>query len=89
MFHHEKWNGTGYPTGVSGDAIPISARIMALADVYDALTSDRCYKDAYSHEQAKAIILGEKGKHFDPKVSDAFIRMENAIIEIKQRYRDD
>ncbi len=88
MFHHEKWAGGGYPTGVGGDSIPLSARIMSLADVYDALTSERCYKKAFSHDKAKSIIVNEKGKHFDPKIVEAFLRKENAIIEIKNKFED-
>ncbi len=76
-YHHEKWNGTGYPSGLSGKEIPLSARIVALADAYDALTSRRCYKSAISHEQAKQIILKDSGKHFDPDVTDAFLTREN------------
>ncbi|HEB70488.1 MAG TPA: PAS domain S-box protein, partial [Desulfobulbus sp.] len=75
-FHHEKWDGSGYPLGLSGSAIPLSARIVALADVYDALTSKRCYKSAFSHEQAREIILENRGSHFDPDVIDAFLEQE-------------
>lgn len=88
MYHHEKWNGSGYPEGLSGDNIPLSARIMALADVYDALTSNRCYKTAFTHEQAKTMIIAEKGKHFDPRLIDSFLKLENQIIEIKNMYQD-
>jgi response regulator RpfG family c-di-GMP phosphodiesterase len=80
--HHEKWNGTGYPMGLKGDSIPLSGRIMALADVYDALRSDRCYKKAYSHEETRAIISQEKGKHFDPEIVDVFSGIENKFHEI-------
>lgn len=72
-WHHEKWDGTGYPDGIAGERIPLSARIMALADVYDALTSVRCYKPPFSHEKSTEIILEGKGKHFDPDVVDAFL----------------
>ena len=71
--HHEKWDGTGYPNGIKNNQIPLSARIVAVADVYDALTSKRIYKDAYSHNTAVDIILSEREKHFDPMVTDAFI----------------
>lgn len=71
-YHHEKYDGTGYPEGLKGDAIPIEARIVALADVYDALRSRRCYKDAFTHEQADQIINDLEGSHFDPKVVEAY-----------------
>lgn len=76
-YHHEKWDGSGYPSGLSGKDIPLSARIIALADAYDALTSKRCYKSAISHEQAKNIILKDSGIHFDPDVVDAFVGRES------------
>ncbi|MEW6519718.1 MAG: HD domain-containing phosphohydrolase [Thermodesulfobacteriota bacterium] len=76
-YHHEKWDGSGYPSGLAGKDIPLSARIVALADAYDALTSRRCYKSAISHEQAKNIILRDTGIHFDPDVAEAFLAREN------------
>jgi PAS domain S-box-containing protein len=82
-FHHEKWDGTGYPMGLAGVDIPISARIVALADVYDALTSRRCYKQAFSHEQAKEIILENEGCHFDPQVIEAFLKQEPNFKRIR------
>lgn len=82
--HHEKWNGTGYPDGLAGDAIPLSARIMAIADVYDALRSRRCYKDAVSHEAAVGILQEGRGSHFDPRVVDAFLTAEQSIMEAYQ-----
>ncbi len=75
--HHEKWNGKGYPKGLKNDEIPLSARIMALADVYDALLSDRCYKKGFSHDETCKIILLEKGEHFDPDIVDAFFNIES------------
>ena len=72
-FHHEKWDGTGYPTTMINHQIPLSARIVAVADVYDALTSKRIYKDADSHDTAVKIIQSEREKHFDPQVTDAFL----------------
>lgn len=87
-FHHERWDGSGYMQGLSGDSIPIAARIMALADVYDALTSERCYKSAYTHDQTKAKIIEESGKHFDPRVVQAFLRRENDFLDVRKRYRD-
>lgn len=79
-YHHEKWDGTGYPYGLKDNEIPLSARIVALADVYDALTSERPYKKAFSHEKAKQIILEGKGSHFDPVIVEAF---ENSLKEFK------
>lgn len=88
-YHHEKWDGTGYPKGLKGEEIPLSARIVSLADVYDALTSKRVYKDAFSHEKAKEIILADRGKHFDPDVVDAFIVHEEDFRSIREdTFRD-
>jgi response regulator RpfG family c-di-GMP phosphodiesterase len=86
--HHEKWNGSGYPRGLQGDEIPLSARLMALADVYDALISKRVYKPAFDHEKAKSIILEGEGTHFDPRVVAAFLSCENDFIEISIEYKD-
>lgn len=86
--HHEKWDGSGYPQGLAGDAIPIPARLMALADVYDALISRRVYKTGMSHEQAAAIIVEGRGKHFDPDVVDAFLSLGEAFQDIARRYAD-
>ena len=86
--HHERWDGSGYPEGLSGDAIPISARLMALADVYDALRSRRVYKPALSHERAREIVLAGRGSHFYPAVVDAFVDHEHAFVAIAQRYQD-
>jgi putative two-component system response regulator len=86
--HHEWYDGTGYPAGLSGEDIPLCGRIVALADVYDALTSRRIYKDAYSHEKAKAIVLLSRGTHFDPDVVDAFLANEDKFTEVAQSYRD-
>ena len=85
--HHEKWDGTGYPEGLSGDKIPLSARILALADVYDALRSKRVYKEAFSHEKALEIIMQEKGKHFEPLIADAFFEFEREFDKVfKSQY---
>lgn len=84
-YHHEKYNGTGYPEGLQGDEIPLEARIFALADVYDALRSERPYKPAMSHERAMAIIMKEKGAHFETAIVDAFVAGEK---EIKDDCRD-
>ena len=82
--HHEWYDGTGYPYGLAGDDIPLAGRIVALADVYDALTSKRVYKDVYSHEKAKNIIVQARGTHFDPDVVDAFLANEDKFITIGQ-----
>ncbi len=86
--HHEKWDGSGYPYGLKGQEIPLSGRLMALADVYDALISQRVYKPAFSHEKAKGIILEGRGKHFDPDVLDAFVAIEHEFIAIAKRLKD-
>jgi len=83
--HHEKWNGSGYPDGLSGENIPLSARIMAVADVYDALRSKRPYKDAFTHEESCSIIRDGSGQHFDPAIVDAFIAVETEFAEIRVR----
>ncbi|MGY5450072.1 HD-GYP domain-containing protein [Agarivorans sp. MS3-6] len=88
LSHHEKWDGSGYPHGVAGTDIPLSARLMALADVYDALISKRVYKPAFSHDKAKQIILEGKSKHFDPAVVEAFCRCEQQFVDIAAQYQD-
>ncbi|WP_219598256.1 response regulator [Aeromonas salmonicida] len=88
-YHHEKWDGTGYPYGLMGDEIPLSARLMALADVYDALISKRCYKAAMSHTEVVPIILAGRSSHFDPDITDAFARIHLLFHEIALRYNDD
>lgn len=80
--HHEKFDGSGYPHGKKGEEIPLSARIVALADVYDALVSKRIYKNAFPHEIAKSIIIGDKGTHFDPLVVEAFEKCQPAFCQI-------
>ena len=87
--HQEKWDGSGYPQGLAGEAIPISARLMALADVYDALISRRVYKDPMPHEQAVAIIREGRGTHFDPDVADAFLALQEQFSTIAQEHADD
>jgi putative two-component system response regulator len=87
-YHQEKWDGSGYPTGARGEAIPVSARLMAVADVYDALISRRVYKDGMPHEKAVTIIVEGKGQHFDPDIVDAFVRVQDAFREIARRYAD-
>ncbi len=86
--HHEKWDGSGYPAGLRGDAIPISARLMAVADVYDALISRRIYKEPFTHENAVAYILQKQGKHFDPDVIDAFLAIQDEFRQIAEKFRD-
>jgi putative two-component system response regulator len=81
-YHHEKWNGQGYPLGIRGENIPLSARIMAVSDVYDALRSARPYKKAFTHAKSYEIILSERGKHFDPAVVDAFDRIHTVFAHI-------
>lgn len=82
LSHHEKWDGTGYPYGLKGENIPLEARIVALADVYDALRQSRVYKEGFSHEKAMGIIFKDSGKHFDPKIVDVFIRYNKEFKEI-------
>lgn len=88
LTHHEKWDGSGYPKGLAGTDIPLSGRLMALADVYDALISKRCYKPAFSHEKSAAIILEGRGSHFDPDVVDAFQAREESFREIAAQFKD-
>jgi len=86
--HHERWDGTGYPEGLKEREIPISGRLMAVADVYDALISKRVYKEAFSHEKAVEIIVDGRGKHFDPDIVDAFLAVEKRFFTILNRYND-
>jgi len=86
LTHHERWDGTGYPKGLSGEAIPLEGRIVALADVFDALTSERPYKKAWSIEDASAYLRRESGKHFDPAVVDCFFQIVPDILRIKDTY---
>jgi len=86
--HQEKWDGSGYPTGLKGDEIPISGRLMAIADVYDALISKRVYKPPFSHEKAVQIIVEGRGRHFDADVVDAFVELENTFRNIALSFAD-
>jgi len=86
--HHEKWNGRGYPQGLEGEDIPLSGRLMAVADVYDALISKRHYKAGMPHEKAKSIIVADSGTHFDPDVVDAFVEIEDEFVAIAEEYGD-
>lgn len=79
-FHHEKWDGSGYPEGLKGEEIPISARIMAIVDSYEALTSKTCYHEPYSHEESMKIIIDEAGKSFDPEIVEIFTKIQKQII---------
>ena len=89
LCHHEKWDGSGYPNGLVGDAIPVSARLMAVADVYDAVISRRVYKSEMNHETAVAIISEGAGRHFDPDVAAAFMVLEKEFEQIAERFADD
>jgi response regulator RpfG family c-di-GMP phosphodiesterase len=86
--HHEKWNGRGYPRGIKGEDIHIFGRITALADVFDALSSDRCYKKAWELDRVLNLFKEERGEHFDPKVVDVFFERLEDILEIKELYKD-
>ena len=86
--HHERWDGTGYPQGIGGEDIPLSARLMALADVYDALVSKRVYKPPMPHAAAVEIIREGRGSHFDPEVLDVFLETTDAFADINLRYSD-
>ena len=86
--HHEKWDGSGYPRGLAGDEIPISGRLMAIADVYDALISKRVYKPAFPHEKAVEIITEGRGKHFDPDMVDAFLLIADTFDAVARRFVD-
>jgi putative two-component system response regulator len=86
--HHEKWDGSGYPDGLGGDDIPLSARLMSMADVYDAIRSQRCYKPACTHEQAVAEIKAGRGTYFDPDVVEAFTALGDEFVAISQSYAE-
>ncbi|MFZ4479358.1 MAG: HD-GYP domain-containing protein [Rhodoferax sp.] len=86
--HHEKWDGSGYPQGLAGEQIPLSARLLAIADVYEGLISNRVYKVGVPHDQAVAVIFQARGSHFDPDIVDAFIEIQDDFKAIAQRYAD-
>ena len=88
LSHQEKWDGSGYPQGLAGTNIPLSARIVALADVYDALIANKVYKDGVSHDKAMQIIFSERGKHFDPDMVDAFVEIHAEFQAIARRFVD-
>lgn len=85
-YHHERWDGKGYPSGKKGQEIPVSARIMAVADVFDALVSNRCYKKAMSSEEAFKIIKEDAGSHFDPVLVDLFLSVQDEVLDIMKKY---
>jgi putative two-component system response regulator len=86
--HHERWDGTGYPQGLAGAAIPLSGRLMAIADVYDALISRRVYKPAMIHSEAVKIIVSESGSHFDPELVQAFNAVADRFAGIAKTWAD-
>jgi putative two-component system response regulator len=88
LTHHERWDGTGYPQGLAGERIPISGRIVAVADVFDALISERPYKPSLSTGESFAIIKSERGTHFDPDIIDAFIGIKQEVLFIVEQYKD-
>lgn len=89
LYHHERWDGTGYPEGLKGEEIPLSAKLMAIADVYDALTTRRSYKEAQSAEEAAGYIFTQRGRHFAPDVIDAFAQQIEPFKEIQHRFADE
>jgi putative two-component system response regulator len=88
LSHHEKWDGTGYPRGLKGEEIPLAGRIVAMADVFDALTSERPYKQAWSVERALDYIRENRGRHFDPRIVDLFVKHLSEILVIRSRYAE-
>jgi putative two-component system response regulator len=88
LYHHERWDGTGYPHGLKGAAIPVSGRLMALADVYDALITRRVYKVPYSHDEAVSYILSQRSTRFDPVVVDAFETLQDEFLRIARAFPD-
>jgi len=88
LTHHERWNGDGYPAGLAGEEIPLIGRVVAVADVFDALTSGRPYKTAWELDRALEIMRKESGHHFDPQLIEAFFQVLPEILEIRQRWRE-
>lgn len=86
--HHERWDGSGYPDGLAGDAIPLPGRLMAIADVYDALSCKRHYKEAFAPERVRAMMVDGRGSHFDPRLLDAFLQLQDVFLGIAEHYRD-
>ena len=89
LCHHERYSGGGYPNGLIGEQIPICARIMAIVDVYDALTTKRSYKEPYSHDQALQLMMSLRGTHFDPVLIDAFARCSEAFRRLSQSFEEE
>jgi len=83
-YHHERWDGTGYPHGLAGTNIPLQGRIMAIVDVYDALVSKRSYKEAFSVEEAINIIKANAGKHFDPRIVEVFLEVQDQLKAVRE-----
>lgn len=88
MYHHERWDGKGYPLGISGKSIPLEARIVSVADVFDALTTKRVYKEEFSNDKTLTIMKSESGKGFDPIVYEAFLKVKDKLFEVKDIYSD-
>lgn len=86
--HHEKWDGSGYPRGAAGESIPLPARIVALADVYDGLTAPRGHKQSFSHDEARQVLIDGAGRHFAPDVVDAFLGVEAEFVRVRRRFQD-
>ncbi|HJV93376.1 MAG TPA: HD domain-containing phosphohydrolase, partial [Azonexus sp.] len=87
-YHHERWDGNGYPDRLQGEAIPLAGRIMALADVFDALTSKRVYKESLAVDEAMGIIAAEQGQHFDPSLVEVFLGLHSEFADIAHRFAD-
>jgi putative two-component system response regulator len=88
LTHHEKWDGTGYPEGLVEEAIPIEGRVVAVADVFDALTNDRVYRPAFSVDEAVAMMARGRAKHFDPNLLDLFLESMDVVMELRERHKD-
>ena len=88
-WHHERWDGKGYPDGLAGEDIPLSARFMAVADVFDAITSKRVYKEAMPYSEAKDVIISGRGKHFDPDIVDAFVDIFEEFCDVARQFQSD
>lgn len=88
LTHHEKWNGSGYPHGLAGEAIPLPGRIAALADVFDALTSGRPYKKGWAVDVALDYLREHRGNHFDPKLVDVFLELLPQVLEVRERFAE-
>lgn len=88
-YHHERWDGTGYPEGLAGDDIPLAARIVAIADVYDALNSPRVYKEAWSHQKTTEFMASGAGSQFDPDLIKIFLQEEKRFEKIRNEMRDE